>query len=58
MALLQQAGAEAGEGTLLLFGHAICFFPNLGSSPPPLPFLLLLPALLLTCTQGQPVLGQ
>lgn len=34
-----------------------CFFPDLGSSPSPLPFLLL-PAPLLTHTQGWPQFGQ
>lgn len=57
MALLQQAGAEAGRRTFLLFGHAICFFSDLDSSPAPLQFLLL-PAPLLTHNQGWPHLGQ
>lgn len=35
--------AEAGQGTLALFGHTTCFFPDEGSSPSPLPFLLLDP---------------
>lgn len=56
MALLQQAGAEAGRGTLLLFGHAICFFPHMGSSQTQLLFLLLLPAPSPTCTHGWPQL--
>lgn len=43
--------AEAGRGTLLLFGHATCFFPDPGSSQTQLLFLLLLPALSPTCTQ-------
>lgn len=57
MALLQQAGAEASQGTLLLFGHTSCFFPDLGSSLSLLPFLLL-PAPLLTHTQGWSQFGQ
>lgn len=55
MALLQQAGAEAGRGTLLLFGHAI-FFHDLGSSQTQLLFLLLLPAPSPAWTHGWPQL--
>lgn len=45
MAHLQQAGEEAGQGTSLLFGHTICFFPSVGSSLSPLHFYCLTPQL-------------